>query len=59
MVWLPHYGNNDGIAEADRENRRIWRGLGFEVSSAGSFLSAAQRLGSLRCLAKVLQRDEE
>lgn len=59
MVWLPQYGNHDGLAEADRENHRIWRELGFEASSAGNFLSVARRLGSLRCLAKVLERDEE
>lgn len=59
IVWLPHYGDKDGLAIADHENQRVWRELGFEIMDAGNFLSVAPRLGSLRCLAKVLARTHE
>jgi len=52
-VYLPQYG----FAPLDMAAKNAWRKLGFRVVTVPGFTTSAMYGGSLRCCAKVLERD--
>lgn len=58
-VWLPTYGGetHPHLAETDRLNAELWRGMGFDVHPLPDFHVFAQGLGAAHCLHKCLARD--
>jgi len=60
-VWLPTYGHGKWkvLVSTDEMVRDVWRGLGFETRTLTDFHPFASNLGSLRCMAKCLERSDE
>ncbi|HET9871147.1 MAG TPA: hypothetical protein VFP89_00960 [Propionibacteriaceae bacterium] len=59
-VYMPTYGHGDNadLAVIDNHMRRMWEGLGFEVSMLADFNSFARRQGVVHCIKKYLARGE-
>jgi hypothetical protein len=57
-VWLPTYGHGSWpeLEATDRENRRIWEELGFQVTMLADFHPFAFNLGAVHCIKKYLAR---
>jgi len=56
LVWVPHFGDLELLADFDAENRRIWESLGFRAIGVLGFSHLASRNGALRCATKVIMR---
>lgn len=58
IVWLPCFGENPLFTDFDDRNARIWENLGFEVHRVHGFEDIAYLDGALRCICKVLRREQ-
>lgn len=56
FVWLPHFGDRETLEWFDEENRKIWKGLGFDPIGVAGWSHLASRNGALRCATKVMRR---
>jgi hypothetical protein len=56
FVWIPHFGDQEPLADFDEENRAIWSGLGFDPVPVPGWSSLASRNGAIRCATKILRR---
>ena len=56
LVWIPHFGDQEPLADFDEENRAIWSGLGFDPVPVPGWSSLASRNGAIRCATKILRR---
>jgi hypothetical protein len=59
LVWLPQFGDAEPLEKFDRMNRAVWEELGFDVVPVYGCSYLASRNGSLRCLSKILSREDE
>jgi hypothetical protein len=59
LVWLPQFGDAEPLEKFDRMNSAVWEELGFDVAPIYGCSYLASRNGSLRCLSKILSREDE
>ena len=56
IVWLPQFADHGRFADTDEANRKIWRGLGFDVVPVAGWLAFERSEGSIRCATSVIAR---
>jgi len=57
VVWLPQLAMpQNGLAQAEAENIRLWSSLGFQVKQIGGWGGWADDRGAIRCATKPLRR---
>ncbi|TPP05862.1 hypothetical protein [Rhizobium glycinendophyticum] len=58
QVWVPQFGDREPLEEFDSRNLAIWRRLGFDPIPVPGWSCLASRNGAIRCVTRVLRRDE-